>query len=147
MDIILSGEESLKGGRRGSFISASRQRSSHSLSSTAETLSPAPVARGEGSAERRAKPEPAPNVGGENLSRGSSSLARSPSCNHTPELQTLEERRVYPIGSDPVSRERSIFAYIRRSSQIRPLLSPIDASARAASDDRSDATVGLVDPR
>lgn len=152
MDIMVSGEESGRGGRRGSSVNASRQRSSRSQSSRANSLSPGPTSREEGSGKRRAEREASPSAGGsKQLSRGRSNSTRSLSSNSL-SLQPLEEKRACPnestnssSTSTPGSRERPFFPYTRRSSQIRPLLSSIEASGRAASEEQRGARVALDD--
>lgn len=145
MDIMVYGEESAKGGRRGSFVNASRHRSSHSLSSHADSLSlsPGPRGRGDEPRERRAEPETLPDASSRKPSKLTSQMTTSPSSNGS-SLQTLEEKRECPYDSSTAaSRERPFFPYTRRSSQIRPILSSIEASNRAASEDRSGTRVSL----
>lgn len=148
MEIMVSGEESAKGGRRGSSVNASRHRSSTSLSNEAEnrvvTLGP-PRRAEDGCSNLNAENEPSPDAGSRRSSRHSSQSTRSPSSNNS-SLQTHEEKRLYPTeSSSPGSRERSPFPYTRRSSQIRPLLSSIEASIRAASEERSGARVASAE--
>lgn len=142
MDIIVSGEASVQGGRRGSFVIASRHRSSRSMSSRAGSCSPPPTSREDRCSKQHGEHELLPNVGSEKPSRGRSQLTRSLSSSSS-SLQTLEEKRIRSNESSPGSRERAVFPYTRRSSQIRPLLSSIEASARAASEDRSDPRFAL----
>lgn len=146
MDIMVSGEESVKGGRRGSFVKASRHRSSRSLLSHADSYcdSPAPNCLEIGSSKpRHGEVEASPDdVEGTTPSRGRSQLKTSPLSNNS-SLQMLDDKPICPNEGNLGSRERPYFPYTRRSSQIRPLLSSIEASIRAASADRSDARMAL----
>lgn len=147
MDIMVSGEASIEGGRRGSCVTASRRGSSRSLSSRAGNRNPATAGSEDGCSKQRAEAKPsAPNnAGSTEPSAGRSRDAKSPSSNSSC-LQTLEEKRICRSECSPAgSRDRPAFPFTRRSSQIRPLLSSINASGRAASDDRSDAGVTLDD--
>lgn len=143
MDIIVSGEESVRGGRRGSSVNASRHRPSNPLPSQAGSLHPVPAAsRDDGSSIRTAEYESSADVGGAKPSRGTPSSTRSPS-NSGSSVQTIAEKAAHPNEFSPSPRERPFFPFTRRSSQIRPLLSSIEASGRVALDDWSGARVAL----
>ena len=143
---MVYGEKSAKGGRRGSFVNASRHRSSHSLPSHASSrsVSPGPKRRKDESSKQGADHEPSPDSSDQKPSRLTWPLTKSPSSNSS-SLQTFEDRREGPFEGNPLSREIPFFPFTRRSSQIRPILSPIESSYRVASAERSGARVSLDD--